>query len=169
MKYNYKQKWRCERKIKDLPNNLRRILIDNSSLTKRIVSNKSGRVKFISSHISLTKRLNCLSKKYSFIRKVEIKGNLDKSIKAVSYTPISNIKGKIKHIKHLKDKSLATILFNNHSFVKHAINYCLQEDYVTRVTLFKKNKTIIHVEETFPIDNNYETLSLIDCRKNLIN
>jgi chorismate-pyruvate lyase len=72
MKYNYKQKWRCERKIKDLPNNLRRILIDNSSLTKRIVSNKSGRVKFISSHISLTKRLNCLSKKYSFIRKVEI-------------------------------------------------------------------------------------------------
>ena len=156
MKYNYKQKWRCERKIKDLPNNLRRILIDNSSLTKRIISNKSGRVKFISSHISLTNRFNSSSKKYSFIRKVEIKGNLDKSIKAVSYTPICNIKGKIKHIKNLKEKSLATILFNNHSFVKHAKNYWLKEDHVIRVTLFKKNKIIIRVEETFPLNNKFD-------------
>jgi chorismate-pyruvate lyase len=169
MKYNYNQKWRYERKLRGLPNNLKRILIDNSSLTKRIIGNKSNHVKLISSHISLTSRFDNSSKKYSLIRKVELKGNLDKSIKAVSYTPVHTIQGSINHIKYLKEKSLATILFRNHSFIKYAINYCLREDDVLRVTLFKKNKTIIRVEEAFPIKNNYDELSIIDCRKNLIN
>ena len=29
MKYNYNQKWRYERKLRGLPNNLKRILIDS--------------------------------------------------------------------------------------------------------------------------------------------
>ena len=168
MKYNYNQKWRRERKLRGLPNNLKRILIDNSSLTKRIIKNKSNRVKLISSHMRLTGRFNNSSKMYSLIRKVELKGNLDKSIKAVSYTPVHTIKGNINHIKYLKEKSLGTILFRNHSFTKHAIHFCLRKDEVLRVTLFKKNKTIIRVEETFPVSNNYDELSIIDCRKNLI-
>ena len=169
MKYNYKQKWICERKLKGLPVNLKRILVDNSSLTKRIINSKSNHVRFISSQISLTSRFSNESKKFLFIRKVELRGKLNKSIKAVSYTPVNIIKGQISYIKHLKEKSLATLLFKKHSFIKHAINYSLLEDSVLRVTLFKKNKIIIRVEETFPINNNYEEISLIDCRKNLIN
>ena len=39
MKFNCKNKWVIERKLKDLPVGLKRILVDNASLTKRKIKN----------------------------------------------------------------------------------------------------------------------------------
>ena len=61
MKFNYKNKWAIERKLKDLPIALKRILIDNSSLTKRIIKNNQGKVRLISTKIKLN--LNCIVEK----------------------------------------------------------------------------------------------------------
>ena len=169
MKFNCKNKWVIERKLKDLPLELKRILIDNASLTKRIIKNNQEKVKLISTKTRLTSNFNNNSKKYVYERKVELKGELRLAIKAVSYTPVNAIRGKINSIKILKHKSLATLLFKGKKFSKHSIHYRVTKSDVLRVTLFKKNNAIIKVEETFPRNNNYEKLSLIECRKNMIN
>jgi len=169
MKFNCKNKWVIERKLKDLPVELKRILIDNASLTKRIIKNNQEKVKLISTKTRLTSNFNNNSKKYVYERKVELKGELRLAIKAVSYTPVNAIRGKINSIKILKHKSLATLLFKGKKFSKHSIHYRVTKSDVFRVTLFKRNNAIIKVEETFPRNNNYEKLSLIECRKNMIN
>ncbi len=168
MKYSSNRKWFVERKLRNLPNNLKRLLIDNSSLTKRIIKNNTH-VKLISSKVNLTNGFSNSSKRYSFVRKVEINGNLDKPITAVSYTPVGYLKGKMICIKYLKEKSLASLLFKNPKFTKYNINYFVSEDCVLRVTIYKKNKVMIRVEEKFPKTNNYSNLSLIECRKKLVN
>ena len=168
MKYSFNKKWFAERKLRDLPNNLKRLLIDNSSLTKRIIKN-NDHVKFISSKVNLTNGFSNSSKKFSFVRKVEINGNLDKPITAISYTPVGYLKGKMICIKYLKEKSLASLLYRNPKFVKHKINYIVLNDCVIRVTIYKKNRVKIRVEEKFPKTNNYSDLSLINCRKKLVN
>ena len=168
MKFSSNKKWFAERKLRDLPNNLKRLLIDNSSLTKRITKN-NVRVKLISSKLNLTNGFSNNSKRFSFVRKVEINGNLNKPITAVSYTPVGYLKGKMICIKYLKEKSLASLLFKNPKFTKYNINYIVLKDCVLRVTVYKKNRTMIQVEERFPKSNNYTGLSLIDCRKKLVN
>ena len=157
-----------ERKLKDLPVSLKRILVDNASLTKRIIKNNQKKVKLISAKTKLANNFNNNSKKYVYERKVELKGKLKEAIKAVSYTPVSAIKGKINSIKVLKHKSLATLLFKRKKFSKYTTMYSVTSNYVLRVTLFKSKNVVIKVEETFPKFNNYEKLSLIDCRKNII-
>jgi len=169
MKFNCKNKWVIERKLKDLPVGLKRILVDNASLTKRIIKNNQVKVKLISTKTRLTSNFDNNSKKYVYERKVELKGELRLAIKAVSYTPVNAIKGKINSIKILKHKSLATLLFKGQKFSKHAVRYTVSRSDVLRVTLFKRNNAIIKVIETFPKHNNYEKLSLIECRKNIIN
>ena len=169
MKYNYKHRWLKERKLKGLPANLRRLLIDNSSLTKRIILDKNDHIKFISSQINLTRQFGKSSRKFSLVRKVELSGVLEKPISATSYTLVSNIKGRMCCIKRLGEKSLATLLFKKPKFIKETVNYIVKSDYVLRTTLFKKRKLYIKVEETFPKCNNYFDLRLIECRKNLIN
>ncbi len=168
MKYSSNRKWFTERKLRDLPNNLKRLLIDNSSLTKRIIKNNTC-VKLISSKVNLTNGFDNSSKQFSFVRKVEINGNLNKPITAISYTPVDYLRGKMICIKYLKEKSLASLLFKNPKFSKHTINFVVLEDCVLRVTIYKKNRAMIRVEEKFPITNNYSDISLIDCRKKLIN
>jgi len=168
MKYSSNKKWFVERKLRNLPNNLKRLLVDNSSLTKRIIKNKPY-VKHISSEVNLTNGFSNFSKRYSFVRKVEINGNLDKPITAISYTPVGYLKGRMIYIKYLKEKSLASLLFKNPKFKKSNINYVVLEDCVLRVTIYKKNRIMVRVEEKFPKTNNYSDLSLIDCRKKLIN
>jgi chorismate-pyruvate lyase len=168
MKFNYKNKWAIERKLKDLPIALKRMLIDNSSLTKRIIKNNQGKVRLISTKIKLKNNSKKDSKIYQYERKVELKGNLSSPIKAVSYTPVWAIKGRINSIKILKDKSLATLLFRREKFSRDAIYYYITHNDVLRVTLFKRNNIVIRVEETFPKRNNYEQLSLVECRKNII-
>ncbi len=167
MKYSSNTKWIVERKLRDLPNNLKRLLIDNASLTKRIIKNNN--VKLISSKINLTNGFSNCSKRFSFVRKVEINGYLDKPITAISYTPVGYLKGKMICIKYLKDKSLASLLFKSPRFTKYKINYIVLEDCVLRITIYKKNKAMIQVEEKFPRTNNYTDLPLIKCRKKLIN
>ena len=168
MKFSSNKKWFAERKLRDLPSNLKRLLIDNSSLTKRIIKN-NVRVKLISSKLNLTNGFSNNSKRFSFVRKVEINGNLNKPITAVSYTPVGYLKGKMICIKYLKEKSLASLLFKNPKFIKYNINYVVLKDCVLRITFYKKNRTMIRVEEKFPKANNYSDLSLIECRKKLIN
>ena len=168
MKFSSNKKWFAERKLRDLPSNLKRLLIDNSSLTKRIIKN-NVRVKLISSKLNLTNGFSNNCKRFSFVRKVEINGNLNKPITAVSYTPVGYLKGKMICIKYLKEKSLASLLFKNPKFIKYNINYIVLKDCVLRITFYKKNRTMIRVEEKFPKANNYSDLSLIECRKKLIN
>ena len=168
MKYSSNKRWSAERKLRDLPNNLKRLLIDNSSLTKRIIKNKN-KIKLISTKVNLTNGFSSNSKRFSFIRKVEISGNLDKPITAISYTPVGHLKGKMICIKYLREKSLASLLFKNPKFVKYNINYIVFNESVLRVTIYKKNKAMIKVEEKFPKNNNYSSLSLIKCRRKLVN
>ena len=123
----------------------------------------------ISTRTRLTSNFDNNSKKYVYERKVELKGELKLAIKAVSYTPVNVIKGKINSIKILKHKSLARLLFKGKEFSKHAVSYSVTRNDVLRITLFKRNNAIIKVIETFPKHNNYEKLSLIECRKNIIN
>ena len=167
MKFSSNKKWFVERKLRDLPKNLKRLLIDNSSLTKRIINNNN--VKLISSKVNLTNGFSTHSKRFSCVRKVEINGNLDKPITATSYTPVGYLKGKMIFIKYLKEKSLASLLFKVPRFIKYKINYIVSKDCVLRVTVYKKNRTMIQVEEKFPRSNNYADLSLVKCRKKLIN
>tara|TARA_B100001113_G_scaffold145626_1_gene119334 strand:- start:2955 stop:3461 length:507 start_codon:yes stop_codon:yes gene_type:complete len=168
MKYSSNKRWFAERKLKNLPLNLKRLLIDNSSLTKRINKNNS-QIKLISSQVNLTNGFGNNSKRFSFVRKVEINGNLDKPITAVSYTPVDYLKGKMICLKYLKEKSLASLLFKNPKFTKLDINYIVLRECVLRITIYKKNKAMIKVEEKFPKKNNYSNLPLIECRRKLIN
>ncbi len=168
MKYSSNKRWFTERKLKNLPINLKRLLIDNSSLTKRIIK-KNNNIKLISSKVNLTNGFGNNSKRFSFVRKVEINGNLDKPITAISYTPVDYLRGKMICIKFLKEKSLASLLFKNPKFVKYDINYIVLKECVLRITIYKKNKVMIKVEEKFPKKNNYTNLSLIKCRKKIIN
>ena len=85
MKYNYRKKWLRESSLEDLPNNLKKLLIDNSSLTKRLAMKSSIRV--LSSKIHLSKERVHSSKRYSLVRKVQLQGRLEKPILATSYTP----------------------------------------------------------------------------------
>ena len=87
MKYNYKKRWLVEKKLRGLQENLKRILIDNSSLTSRVTENKNP-IKLISSRTYLTKQKDKSSKKYSLVREVKIQGYLDNDEIARSTIPI---------------------------------------------------------------------------------
>ena len=103
-----------------LPNNLKKLLIDNSSLTKRLAMKSSIRV--ISSKMHLTKECIHTSKRYSLVRKVQLQGKLEKPILATSYTPVTSIRGRLIAIKFLKDRSLASLLFKKPKFKKNQLN-----------------------------------------------
>ena len=167
MKYNYKKKWLRESSLEGLPKKLKKLLIDSSSLTKRLAIKNS--VKLLSSKMHLTKQYLHTSKKYSLVRKVELLGKLDKPIQATSYTPAYSIRGRLMAIKFLKDRSLASLLYKNPKFKKKSIEYKIFSDHVLRLTYFEKRSLRIKVEEVFPKKNNYPDLSLIECRRNIIN
>ena len=98
MKYNYKKRWLVEKKLKGLQENLKRILIDNSSLTSRVAEKKNP-IKLISSRTYLTKQKDKSSKKYSLVSQVKIKGYLDNDIIEKSTIPIQQITGQLTYIK----------------------------------------------------------------------
>ena len=167
MKYNYKKKWLRESSLEGLPNKLKKLLIDSSSLTKRLAMKNS--VKLVSSKMHLTKQYHRTSKRYSLVRKVKLSGKLDYPILATSYTPVYSIRGRLMAIKFLKDRSLASLLYKNPKFKKKSIEYKIFSDHVMRLTYFEKRNLRIKVEEIFPKKNNYPDLSLIECRRNIIN
>ena len=166
MKYNYRKKWLRESSLGGLPNNLKKLLIDNSSLTKRLAMKRSIRV--ISSKMHLTKECIHTSKRYSLVRKVQLQGKLEKPILATSYTPVTSIRGRLIVIKFLKDRSLASLLFKKPKFKKKSIEYEIFPDHVTRLTFFERRSLRIKVEEIFPKKNNYPDLRLIECRGNIV-
>ena len=167
MKYNYKKRWLVEKKLKGLQENLKRILIDNSSLTSRVAEKKNP-IKLISSRTYLTKQKDKSSKKYSLVREVKIQGYLDNDVIAKSTIPVQQITGQLTYIKFLGNKSLATVLFKKPIFFKESIEYIVTKKHVVRITFFKRKKHTIKVEERFPIQNNYEYMNLIKCRQNII-
>ena len=166
MKYNYRKKWLRESSLEGLPNNLKKLLIDNSSLTKRLAMKSSIRV--LSSKMHLTKERIHTSKRYSLVRKVQLQGKLEKPILATSYTPVTSIRGRLIAIKFLKDRSLASLLFKKPKFKKKSIEYKIFSDHVTRLTFFERRSLRIKVEEVFPKKNNYPDLRLIECRGNIV-
>jgi len=168
MKYNYRNKWRLENKLVGLPKIMKRLLIDNSSLTKRL-SIKKGFITVLSTKLDLIKQSEHSSKKYTLVRKVQFTGILDYPVIATSYTPVSSIKGRLMNIKYLKGKSLATVLFKKPKFKKQYIDYLVTDSDVRRYTSFQRNKLSVNVEEIFPKNNNYPNLRLIECRRNISN
>ena len=108
MKYNYRKKW-LRSSLRGLPDNLKKLLIDNSSLTKRLAMKSSIRV--LSSKMHLMKECVHTSKRYSLVRKVQIQGKLEKPILATSYTPVNSIRGRLVAIKFLRYRSLGSVLF----------------------------------------------------------
>ena len=165
MKYNYRKKW-LRSSLGGLPDNLKKLLIDNSSLTKRLAMKSSIRV--LSSKMHLTKECTHTSKRYSLVRKVQLLGKLENPILATSYTPVNSIRGRLIAIKFLKDKSLASLLFRKPKFKKKSIEYKIFSDHVSRLTFFERKSLRIKVEEVFPKKNNYPDLRLIECRGNIV-
>ena len=140
MKYNYKKRWLVEKKLKGLQENLKRILIDNSSLTSRVAEKKNP-IKLISSRTYLTKQKDKSSKKYSLVREVKIQGYLDNDVIAKSTIPIQQITGQLTYIKFLGNKSLATLLFKKPIFFKESIEYIVTKKPCSKNHLFQKKKT----------------------------
>ena len=62
MKYNFRNKWQLENKLVGLPNSMKRLLIDNSSLTKRLAI-KKGLIIVLSTKLDLVKQSEYSSKK----------------------------------------------------------------------------------------------------------
>ena len=168
MKYNYRNKWQLENKLAGLPKRMKRLLIDNSSLTKRLLI-KKGLVTVLSTKLDLVKQSEYSSKKYTLVRKVQLHGILDYPITATSFTPASSIRGRLMNVKYLKGKSLATVLFKKPRFKKQYVDYQVTCSDVRRYTCFQKDNLLINVEEIFPKNNNYPDLSLVECRRNISN
>ena len=62
MKYNFRNKWQLENKLVGLPKSMKRLLIDNSSLTKRLAI-KKGLIIVLSTKLDLVKQSEYSSKK----------------------------------------------------------------------------------------------------------
>ena len=168
MKYNFRNKWQLENKLVGLPNSMKRLLIDNSSLTKRLAI-KKGLIIVLSTKLDLVKQSEYSSKKFTLVRKVQLTGTLDYPVTATSYTPASSIRGRLMYVKYLKGKSLATVLFKKPKFKKQYVDYQVTSNDVRRYTCFKRKNLSINVEEIFPKNNNYPDLRLIECRRNICN
>ena len=149
MKYNYKKRWLVEKKLKGLQENLKRILIDNSSLTSRVAEKKNP-IKLISSRTYLTKQKDKSSKKYSLVREVKIQGYLDNDVIAKSTIPIQQITGQLTYIKFLGNKSLATLLFKKPIFFKESIEYIVTQKHVVRITFSKEKNIPSKLKKDFP-------------------
>ena len=169
MIFNYKSKWLNERALKRLPVSLKRNLIDNCSLTKRIYETKASKINHISSKFILSNKFNLCKRKYIYKRTVVLKRDLNEPIYATSYISATNLKGSMNYIKYLGNKSLATILYKRWPFSKQSVSYNISNDVVKRKTLYTKKHIKIIVEENFPINNSYRSISLFNCRKNFIN
>ncbi len=167
MKYNYRKKWLRESSLEGLPKNLKKLLMYNLSLTKRLAMKNS--VTLLSSKMQLTKQSRYSPKRYSLVRKVQLHGKLDKPILATSYIPANSIRGRLMAIKILKDRSLASLLYKKPKFKKKSIDYKIYPNYVMRLTCFERRSLRIKVEELFPKKNNYPNLRLIECRRDIIN
>ena len=167
MKYNYRKKWLRESPLEGLPKNLKKLLMYNLSLTKRLAMKNS--VTLISSKMQLTKQSLYSPKRYSLVRRVELHGKLDKPILATTYISVNSIRGRLMPIKILKDRSLASLLFKNPKFKKKSIEYKILTNHVMRLTYFERRHLRIKVEELFPKKNNYPDLRLIECRRNIVN
>lgn len=167
--FNYKKRWLNERILRQVPPSLKKNLIDNCSLTKRMFNNKSSCIKHISSKFFLSNKFNDSNRKYIYVRTVQLNNSFNEPILASSFILSADLKGYINNIKNLGNKSLATILYGRQPFSKKVVSYKISGNFVLRRTLYVKKKKRILVEESFPISNSYPELSLFNCRKNFMN
>lgn len=114
-----------------IPPDVKQYLLDNGSLTERLLAASDGDFKvellhqgFAKATLSERKQLGIAGGQYAWVREVQLLCFGKPWVYARSVIPVSSLEGKLKHLRQLQNSSLGSLLFKDPALKRGQFELC---------------------------------------------
>ena len=171
MPNQYLSKWKNEKKLAGLSIKTKLSVIDQNSLTNRLMSKKNHgfSVNVIKQECkyfnkSIWRNLPYKIKGVGVYRKVILSTNNYPQIQAYTFMLIKHISGKERFLKILGERSLGTYILNTKRFKKKDTIYRKVNNMIHKISKYSYLHKNIYLNETFPDTIEFEKTSYLNSR-----
>ncbi len=114
-----------------IPHRWQRWLKDSGSLTQHLIKASHGHfsVELVSQscarpNLKERQALSLPARQLAVIREVKLKGNADLWVYARTIIPVTSLKGRLRQLHHIGNRSLGSVLFSDRSMRRSPIEVC---------------------------------------------
>ena len=171
MSNHYLAKWKNEKKLSGLSVKTKLSIIDQNSLTNRLMSKSNHgfsvnvlRQECTYFNKSIRHNLPYNIKGIGVYRKVILSTNYYPEIQAYTFMLIKHISGKERFLKILGERSLGSYILNTKRFKKKDTIYRKVHNMIHRISKYSYHNKNIYLNEIFPDTIEFEKISYLNAR-----